>query len=70
MPLNMKDKKKQHQCNLCCKLFITAQHLKRHMRRHSGERPYKCTECGRQFTRNGDLTKHMRKHSGEIGNLM
>ena len=31
----------------CSKQFARKEHLKRHMRVHTGEHPYPCTECGR-----------------------
>ena len=31
----------------CAKQFARKEHLKRHMRVHTGEHPYPCSECGR-----------------------
>jgi uncharacterized Zn-finger protein len=45
--------------------FSTSSCLTKHMRVHSGERPYKCSTCGKAFSHSGDLVKHMRVHSGE-----
>lgn len=51
----------------CTKSFSTSAILKRHIKEHSGDRPYKCTfeGCGKGFARNYDLKVHMRSHTGE-----
>ena len=49
-------------CNMCPKVFTTAQILQRHMGGvHSiGER-YHCSRCGRSFTRRDVLSIHLKK---------
>ncbi|CAG5129169.1 unnamed protein product [Candidula unifasciata] len=40
--------------------FKTKGGLVRHMRRHTGERPFTCESCGRAFSESGALSRHMK----------
>ncbi|XP_048875691.1 zinc finger and BTB domain-containing protein 7C [Brienomyrus brachyistius] len=60
----MKTKASQ-QCPICNKVIQGAGKLPRHMRTHTGEKPYMCTICEVRFTRQDKLKIHMRKHTGE-----
>uniref|UniRef100_A0A1A8G6R8 Ras responsive element binding protein 1 n=1 Tax=Nothobranchius korthausae TaxID=1143690 RepID=A0A1A8G6R8_9TELE len=55
------DKRKKI-CNECGKRFWSLQDLTRHLRSHTGERPYKCQTCERTFTLKHSLVRHQRIH--------
>ncbi|KAL4798402.1 hypothetical protein BDV19DRAFT_396798 [Aspergillus venezuelensis] len=46
-------------CDVCSRSFGRYEHLQRHSRTHTKEKPYIC-KCGRSFTRKDLLTRHER----------
>ncbi|KAF1940602.1 hypothetical protein EJ02DRAFT_406247 [Clathrospora elynae] len=54
-----------HTCSHCSRSFKRAEHLLRHVRTHTREKPYAC-RCGATFSRRDLLTRHWRitQHAG------
>jgi hypothetical protein len=49
----------------CDRRFSRSDELSRHLRIHTGQRPFPCPICHRAFSRSDHLTTHMRTHTGE-----
>ena len=57
-----RQKKDSINCKICGKTWQTNGHLRRHMRVHTGERPYKCRICGKTFSQKSNMITHTMTH--------
>ena len=56
---------KNQKCLICGKLWWRPSELNRHMRMHTGEKPFKCDRCGKAFSMRSSLKRHMTVHTAE-----
>ncbi|KAF5209811.1 hypothetical protein E0198_004124 [Clavispora lusitaniae] len=61
------DPRKKHKCPLCLARFQRPEHVKRHLKSHSTEKPFQCDmpDCGRRFNRKDNLKAHLKKIHGK-----
>ncbi|ORY16996.1 hypothetical protein BCR34DRAFT_75745 [Clohesyomyces aquaticus] len=63
------------QCDICHRQYHKKEHLQRHERTHTGDKPFACQVCGRNFARQDALNRHARVHApqhnvnGNIGSI-
>uniref|UniRef100_A0A3Q2NWA9 C2H2-type domain-containing protein n=1 Tax=Fundulus heteroclitus TaxID=8078 RepID=A0A3Q2NWA9_FUNHE len=57
--------KAQTCCPVCGRDCFKASALKKHLRIHSGERPFQCPTCSKSFVQYVHMTEHQRIHTGE-----
>lgn len=55
---------KRHACPMCEKVMGSRSDLVKHVRIHTGERPYQCSFCPARFTQLGSLRAHETRHTG------
>ncbi|XP_057701114.1 zinc finger protein OZF-like isoform X1 [Corythoichthys intestinalis] len=56
----------QHwKCTQCGNTYRYWSLFKRHMVKHTGEKPFSCSVCGRRFSHKANLERHDRTHTGE-----
>ncbi|XP_042227418.1 zinc finger protein 513-like [Homarus americanus] len=56
---------KTHHCPYCAYITSNYAHLMRHLRTHTGEKPFACPHCPFRATQKDNLKRHIRTHTGE-----
>lgn len=51
------------QCGVCQATFTRQEHLVRHSRGHTTEKPFECSHCGKAFSRSDALHRHIQSHT-------
>lgn len=64
MPEKTKDYYRRYKCIYCGKCFHQSYDLQRHIRVHTGEKPYKCTECNYSAAQSAHLKSHCKRRHG------
>ena len=54
-----------YKCEHCQRDFTLKSNLIKHMRLHTGEKPYSCSKCNKAFAQKSNMTRHMRFHLSE-----
>lgn len=66
---DLSSEEKPYTCEECKRCFRRMEHLRRHMKTHTRERPYPCTVpgCDRRFSRTDNLKAHILTHAKKTG---
>ncbi|KAI5459547.1 hypothetical protein BGZ63DRAFT_489379, partial [Mariannaea sp. PMI_226] len=59
--------KQLRKCPHCGQCFSKTEHLARHVRSHTKERPFRCDACGKSYSRQDSLLRHSRVHERDQG---
>merc|ERR1711915_748529 len=56
---------KMHQCPYCKYSTVRKDHITKHIRTHTGEKPFTCPYCNYSAASKDNLKLHVRTHTGE-----
>jgi len=56
-------RKPELRCRFCANVYQKREHLERHERIHTGDKPFACAKCHRLFSRHDSLIRHQRVHA-------